>query len=590
MNYTPAKPPKGKRLLTKKDKLFLHAKKLVDSKKLTGGQAAVQALKKEKTKHIFGLIGSATMEMFDALYHEKDIKFIGVRDERTGTHMADGYARASNQPGVILAGQNGPGATNLVTGIAQAAAAFSPVVSIAGFISTKDKIKDAFQGIDQQSLFKPITKKTWTVDKAKKIPEIFSKAFNLAMSPRRGPVQLNLPRNILSETAKFNINKNEKSYETIDTTKGKEGDIKKAVKIISSAIKPVIIAGGGIKYTGNYKEVIKLAELINTPIVTAAGHGDAIPFNHKLNAGQMGPRGNPVASRLMKEADVIIALGTRLGFNSTFFSYENLNKKAKIVQIELEHKMLGRYFPVSVGICADASAVAKQLCNKIKINKLSKEIKVWTKKYLNDRDNYLQKRDEIIDKFPIQPVTLFKQLRNVLPKNSAITLDAGTLCLQATDALKYYNPPSLFTPLDFGLVGFSFACGLGVKVARPDKTVVSLMGDGGFGMTVSELSTAVNYGINTITIVMNNQSWGAEKAYQKDFFEERYIGADISSPPFDKVAELYGARGFKVEHASEIGEAVETALKCNKPAVIDIAIDPKALYSFRRDSFKHRTK
>ncbi len=560
------------------------------SDKLKGGQAAVRALKKEKTKHVFGLIGSATIEMFDALYHEKDIKFIGVRDERTGAHMADGYARASNRPGVILAGQNGPGATNLVTGIAQAAAAFSPVVSIAGFISTKDKIQDAFQGIDQQSLFKPITKKTWTISAARKIPEIFSKAFNLAMSPRRGPVQLNLPRNILSETAKFNINKNEKSYETIDTTKGKKNDIKKAVKIISSSKKPVIIAGGGIKYTGNYKEAVKLAELTNAPIVTAAGHGDAIPFDHKLNAGQMGPRGNPVASRLMKEADVIIALGTRLGFNSTFFSYENLNKKAKIIQIELEHKMLGRYFPVSVGICADASTVAKQLCKKIKINKLSKEIDNWTRKYLNERTKYLQTRDKVVDNFPIQPATLFKQLRNVLPKNSAITLDAGTLCLQATDALKYYDPPSLFTPLDFGLVGFSFACGLGVKVARPDKTVLSLMGDGGFGMTVSELSTAVNYGINTITIVMNNQSWGAEKAYQKDFFGKRYIGTDICSPPFDKVAQLYGAEGFKVERASEIGEAVEAALKCNKPVVIDIAIDPKALYSFRRDSFKQRKK
>ena len=560
------------------------------SHKLKGGQAAVQALKKEKTKHVFGLIGSAAIEMFDALYHEKDIKFIGVRDERTGAHMADGYTRASNQPGVILAGQNGPGATNLVTGIAQAAAAFSPVVSIAGFISTKDKIQDAFQGIDQQSLFKPITKKTWTISEVKKIPKIFSKAFNLAMSPRRGPVQINLPRNILSETAKFNINKNEKSYKTIDATKGKKGDIEKAVKIISSATKPVIIAGGGIKYTGNYKEVIKLAELINTPIVTAAGHGDAIPFNYTLNAGQMGPRGNPVASRLMKEADVIIALGTRLGFNSTFFSYENLNKKAKIIQIELEHKMLGRYFPISVGICADASTVAKQLYNKIKIIKLNKEINSWTKKYLSERTIYLQTRDKVIDKFPIQPTALFKQLRDVLPKNSAITLDAGTLCLQATDALKYYDPPSLFTPLDFGLVGFSFACGLGVKVARPDKTVVSLMGDGGFGMTISELSTAVNYGINTITIVMNNQSWGAEKAYQKDFFGKRYIGSDINSPPFDKVAELYGAKGFKVERASEIGEAVKAALKCNKPAVIDIAIDPKALYSFRRDSFKYRGK
>ena len=561
-----------------------------NSSKLKGGQIAVQALKKEKTKHVFGLIGSSTMEIFDALYHEKNIKFIGVRDERTGSHMADGYARASNRPGVILAGQNGPGATNLVTGIAQAAAAFSPVISIAGFISTKDKIKDAFQGVDQQSLFEPITKKTWTISKAEKIQKIFSKGFKLAMSPRRGPVQLNLPRNILSEEVKYNIKKNEKSYKTINTTEGKSSAIEKAIKIINFATKPIIIAGGGIKYTGNYKEVIKLAELINAPIVTSAGHGDAVPFNHKLNAGQMGPRGNSVASRLAKEADVIIALGTRLGFNSTFFSYDNLNKKAKIIQIELENKMLGRYFPISVGICADASTVAKQIYNKIKINKLNKEINNWTKKYLNERIIYLKTRDQVIEKFPIQPANLFKQLRSVIPKNSAITLDAGTLCLQATDALNYYNPPSLFTPLDFGLVGFSFACGLGVKIARPDKTVISLMGDGGFGMTISELSTAVNYNINTITIVMNNKSWGAEKSYQKDFFGKRYIGSDISSPPFDKVAELYGAKGFKVERSSEIGEAVKAALRCNKPAIIEIAVDPKALYSFRRDTFKHRTK
>ena len=195
-----------------------------------------------------------------------------------------------------------------------------------------------------------------------------------------------------------------------------------------------------------------------------------------------------------------------------------------------------------------------------------------------------------LNKFPIQPKGLFKQLRSILPKNSAITLDAGTLCLQATDALEYYNPPSLFTPLDFGLVGFSFACGLGVKVACPEKTVVSLMGDGGFGMTISELSTAVDYGINTITIVMNNKSWGAEKAYQKDFFGKRYLGADISSPPFDKVAKLYGAKGFKVTKTSEINQAVKAALKINKPVVIDVDVDPKALYSFRRDSFKHRIK
>jgi len=561
------------------------------SKSLTGGQAAIKSLKKERVKHIFGLIGSATMEMFDALYYEKKIKFIGVRDERTGTHMADGYARASNQPGVILAGQNGPGATNLVTGIAQAKAAFSPVVSIAGSYSTKDKMEDAFQGIDQQSLFKPITKKTWTVKNVKNIPQTFSNAFKLTMSPRRGPVCINIPRNILANKANFKINEKIQSFENQNFTKGKSTYIKKAVKFISSSNKIVIIAGGGIKYTSKYKHVIKLAELINAPMVTAAGHGDAIPFNHKLNAGQMGPRGNPVASKLVKEANVIIALGTRLGFNSTFYSYENINKQAKIIQVELEKSMIGRYFPVAVGINGDASTIADQLYKEIKKQNIILNLKKWTNNYLNERNKFLINRDKIIQKnFPIQPNGLFKQLRQVLPKNSAITLDAGTLCLQATDALKYYDPPSLFTPLDFGLVGFSFACGLGVKVAKPNKKVISLMGDGGFGMTVSELSTAVEYGINTITIVMNNKSWGAEKAYQKDFYGKRYLGADIASPPFDKVAELYGARGFKVKRVSEINQAVREALKINKPVVIDVDVDPKALYSFRRDSFKHRTK
>jgi len=562
-------------------------------KKLTGGQAAVKSLKKEKVKHVFGLIGSATMEIFDALYHEKKIKFIGVRDERTGTHMADGYARALNQPGIIIAGQNGPGATNLVTGLAQAKAAFSPVVSIAGLYSTKDKMEDAFQGLDQHSLFKPVTKKTYTVKNTNKISSTLSEAFKTAMSPRRGPVCVNLPRNILANKSLFKIDENKKSFTNTYNKKAKLNSVIKASQLLKKSKKTVIIAGGGVKYNSSYIEIIKLAEYLNIPIVTAAGHGDAIPFNYKLNAGQMGPRGNPVASRLANEADLILAIGTRLGFNSTFYSYENINKKAKIIQIELEKKMIGKYFPVVLGICADAATASKQIFKEVKSNNIKLENKKWTNFFLKEKEKFLKKRDLNFIKsknFPIQPKGLFRELRKVIPKNSAITLDAGTLCLQATDALKYYNPPSLFTPLDFGLVGFSFACGLGVKLAKPNKIVISFMGDGGFGMTISELSTAVEYKINTITIVMNNKSWGAEKAYQKDFFGKRYLGADIDSPPFDKLAELYGAKGFKVKKLSEIKTVFKKALKINKPVVIDVDVDPKALYSFRRDSFKHRTK
>jgi thiamine pyrophosphate-dependent acetolactate synthase large subunit-like protein len=558
-------------------------------KTMTGGQAAVEALKAENVRHVFGLIGSATMEMFDALYDADTIKLIGVHDERIGTHMADGYARVSGEAGVVLAGQNGPGATNLVTGLSQAAAAFSPVVSIAGALSSGHVYRDAFQEVDQQALFTPVTKKTWTATSTDRVPEMMRAAFRTALTPRRGPVQLNLPRDVLSGQADFDEFQQPSAYRNHSLPAASGDAVQEAAKLLAGAARPVIIAGGGIKNTGGHEAALALAEQINAPVVTSPGHGDAIPFGHPLNAGQMGPRGNVVASRLVKEADVIVALGTRLGFNSTFYSYDNINKDAAIIQIELDPAAIGRHFPVSVGIWADAPTVARQLAEAV--GKMQQEAKVdqWCETYKAERKAYLVKRDADAQMVhPIQPSGLFKVLRDVMPKDSAVTMDAGTLCLQATDALNYWEPKSLFTPLDFGLVGFSFSCGLGIKLARPERSVISLMGDGGFGMTISELSTAVDYGINTVTVVMNNKCWGAEKAYQRDFFNGRYIGADVSSPPFDKAAELYGAKGYAVDRIEDVGDAVKAALACGKPAVIDVAVDPAALYSFRRDSFKHR--
>ena len=556
---------------------------------MSGGQAAVAALQAEETSHVFGLIGSATMEMFDALYDATDIQFIGVHDERTGTHMADGFARASGKAGVILAGQNGPGATNLVTGLSQAKAAFSPVVSVAGMLAQGHIYRDAFQEVDQQALFTPVTKKTWTAPSADRVPELFREAFRTALTPRCGPVQLNLPRDVLAGSADLPPLQRHEVYRNTSVPAAQADQIARAAKILADAGQPVIIAGGGIKNTGDHDAALALAETLNCPIVTSPGHGDAIPFSHPLNAGQMGPRGNAVASRLVKEADVILALGTRLGFNATFYSYDNINRDAQIIQIELEPTAIGRFFPVALGIWADAPTAATQLTNALKTLQDRATADDWTNAFQAERHAYLAQRDaDAIESHPTQPSGLFKALRGVLPQDAAVTMDAGTLCLQATDALNYWSPKSLFTPLDFGLVGFSFACGLGVKCAQPERPVVSLMGDGGFGMTVSELSTAVDHAINTVTVVMNNKCWGAEKAYQRDFFNGRYIGADVSSPPFDKLAELYGAKGYRADTLAEVAPAIEAALACGKPAVVDVAVDPAALYSFRRDSFKHR--
>ena len=559
------------------------------TKTMTGGQAVVESLKIHEVDTVIGLIGSSTLEILDALYDSKNIKYIGCHDERSGIIMSDAYARMKNKHGVFLAGQAGPGATNTITGLAQAKAAFSPVVSLAGAISSEHEGKDAFQEVDQQSLFAPVTKKSFKIAETENIHSIMQEAFKVAITPRMGPVNINLPRDVMGKTSSFH---DPVKYQMDKLPEAKVSSLMKAVELLTKANNPVIIVGAGIKNNSSHETVLALAKLINAPCCSSAGHGDALPFEHPLNAGQMGPRGNAVASRLVKEADVILVLGSRLGFNSTFYSYDNINKNASIIHCEIDENSIGRYFPAEVGIFADAKTVTEQLLVMLKSHQAKSEAKKWVEDFQAERKAYLENRDQDADvkSTPIQPSGLFKELRQVLPKNAAITMDAGTLCLQATDALNYFEPKSLFTPLDFGLVGFSFPAGLGIKLAAPERSVVSCHGDGGMGMVLAELSTAVDHNINTTTIVFNNGSWGAEKSYQKDFFSERYIGADVSSPQFDKVAELYGCKGYKVEKVSEIKDAVDDSLNCGKPAVIDVAVDPNALYSFRRDSFEHKIK
>lgn len=557
---------------------------------LTGGQAVVKSLRTQGADHVFGLIGSAGMEIFDALYGAQDIRFIGVRDERTGVHMADGFARASGKAGVFLAGQNGPGATNLVTGLAQAYAAYSPVVALAGSLSSAHVYRDAFQEVDQQALFKPITKKTYSLTQTARIPEMMGECFRTALSPRQGPVLLNLPRDLLAEAlAESDYPEVDQAY-IADSSTGSGAMIDAAAALLRNAQRPLIIVGGGVKNGRHQAIVAKLAELLNAPVAMSPGHGDAFPYAHPLYAGQVGPRGNQVASDLAKQADVILALGTRLGFNTTFYLRESLNPSAKIIQTEAEATAIGRFFPVSVGIHGNAGCIADDLVAALSDHTALQATGPWVDGFSSRRAEMLKLRDEqnSVGSDPLQPGFLFKTLRDVVPDDAIYTMDAGTLCLQATDQLRYMQTPSLFTPLDFGLVGFSYACGLGAKLAQPNRTVVSLMGDGGFGMACSELGTAVENGINTVCIVMNNGCWGAEKAYQRDFFGERYIGADVINPPFDKLAELWGAKGFRVDKAADLADTVAAAIRCGKPAVVDVSVDPAALYSFRKDSFKNR--
>lgn len=555
---------------------------------MNGGEAVVAALRAAGVDHIFGLLGSSTMEMYDALYDCGEIRYIGVRDERAGTHMADAFGRIAGRPAVVLAGQAGPGAANLTTGLAQALLAYSPVVAITGLASSEHLGRGAFQEIDQQALFAPIAKRTITVPKAERLPEFVKEAVRLANSGRRGPVVLNIPRDMFAAQIEAEV---QRADDYAIATEGtlNPAALARVAKLVEGAASPVIMAGAGVKWGRGSAAVLRLAEALELPVTASAGHADVIPNDHPMFAGMIGPRGNEAASRLTREADLVLALGTRLGFNTTFYTNDHLNADAKIVQVDISPDAIGRYFPVAEGIIGDAGAVAAALADQVR----KPDPLPWAARneiFKEERAALLAEREAAgaSELTPLAPGRVFAELRQALPRDAIVTLDAGTMCLQATDQLRYFAPPALLSPLDFGLVGFSYAAGIGAKCAAPERPVVTLMGDGGFAMTMAEIATAVQSAIPTVAVVLDNGCWGAEKAYQRDFYNGRYIGADIVGPDYDKVAELCGAKGWHVTEPGGLADALSEALATGEPAVVHVKVDPNAMISFRRDSFKHR--
>lgn len=559
--------------------------------RMTGGRAAVEALRMAGVDTIFGLMGSSTLDMYDALYDAKDIRHIGVRDERAGTHMADAYGRVSGRTGIMIAGQSGPGSTNLVTGLAQASLAYSPVVAITGLPMTGHIGKDSFQELDQHTLFLPVTKRTFTVPTARRIPEFISDAIHLANSGRKGPVLLNIARDLFSEQIDFIAR--ERRRTTLYAGYLSTGEIAQVRELLMGAKAPALIVGGGVKWARGHKEVLRLAEKLQLPIAASSGHGDVVPNDHPLFFGYAGPApyGNPIARDLIQHSDVIVALGTRLGFNTTLYGHEVIPQTAKIVQVDLDPGAIGKYFPVYLGIVGDAAQFASCLADSagqretahFKWADRNNRLRTAWEELWNERELAAKQATK-----PLRPEQIFGELRRVMPRDAIVALDSGTLCRQAADLLRYYDPPALLTPLDFALVGFGYAAGIGAKAAAPDRPVISLAGDGGFGMTVMEICTSVQSHINTVGIVLDNECWGSEKAYQRDFYDGRYIADTIISPRYDVVAQSCGAEGYFVTAPGELADAVVKALKTEKPVVIHVKVDPEAIVSSRRDALKHR--
>lgn len=534
---------------------------------------------------VFGVVGSSTMEIYNGLHEHPRLRYVGARDERAATGMADGFARASGSLGVVLAGQSGPGVTNLVSGLAAAKAAHTPLLSLGGSVSTDQWHNDAFQEVDQEAILRPVSKAVFTVLRSERVLPTIEYAARLAMSHPMGPVHVNLPRDVLmGEAAPFAV-----GDQLAPSNPSHHNAVEGVLRLLEAADRPVIVAGGGVKASRSGSLVEQMSDLYRVPIVTSAGHRDAVDNRHPLMLGQMGPRGGALAAAVVAEADLVIGVGTRFGFNSTFFEPETFRPDARLVQVDVDSSALNRYWPVELAVMADAGAFLEDLLSQAGDSLQPHTDEAWLAsveaRAAQDRA-IRSSAPQSSDNAALDDATFFYTLRQSLPRDSILSLDAGTWCLKASEALDHSMTPSLFTPLDFASLGFAFPAAIGAQLACPERTSVALLGDGGALYTIAELSTVLEHDIPVTMIVMNNSAWGAEKAYQHDFYDKRYVGTDLPLHDFAAIAESFGVRGITADDVQSLELAMKEAFTGQGPTVIDVRVDPEILFSFRKDVFK----
>ncbi len=542
---------------------------------MKAGQAVIEALRAEGVEYTFGVVGTTTNSIVTEMYGRSDIRFVDTRHEEGAVFMAYGYARASGKPTACIT-TSGPGTTNLITGIALASKGRAPVIVIAGDVARDYIYRDGSQAFDLVGLLKPITKLALQVNKTERIPEMLHYAFRAALSDKCGPVFLDIPRDLLDGQTIAAEVLPPQAYRAVDNrTAGDAQAVQRAVTLLAQAQRPVLLAGGGIIDAEASKEAVALAELLDMALVPSYGHTDAVPNSHHLYVGPPGGRGSGEAAEALHRADVILALGTRLNQSTTFWDYRVIDPKTHIVQVDIDAQEIGRNYPVAVGIAGDAKAVAEQLCRALRdAYPQGRPKPAWRSEVaaLAARRQARLQAELALTGEPMMPQRVYPELRKVLPRDCMVTIDAGVAPGLAYDRLHFEMPRTLFNYAGHGGLGMGLCVGLGTKLGRPDRPAVSLQGDGGFLYTSQELNTAVRWGIPLVSIVLNNSCHGAEKAQQQRHYGARYIGVDLVNPRFDKLAEVYGARGMYVQRPDEIADAVKDALAANAPTVIEIPV------------------
>ncbi len=533
--------------------------------RLTGAQAVVECLKAEGIEYVFGVGGTCVLPILEVLANTPEIKYIATLHEQIAVNMADGYARASGKIGLVMV-TRAPGSANTIIGAVNAYPACSPIVIIAGQTSTYHLGREAFEEFDLVSIFKPITKYSYQIERTEKIPEILRRAFKVSLSGRPGPVFISIPQDLLREEGEYRFLTHD-LYHPSSKPMPDPTEIKKAADLLIASSRPAIFAGRGIIISKAYEELRELAELLSIPVIPTFSQVDILSSEHPLFS---------VDKEWIANADTLLVVGTRLSEFSTD-AWTLISEGTKIIQIDIDSFQLAKVYPVEVGIMADAKNAIKELLKEIKKRLTSSQeglIKKRFKDIKEAKDRWLKERwpKEEWDEKPIRPWRLLRDLRETLDKDVLIVEDSASFSSWMRRCFDIYEPDTFYSSIGGGM-GFGFPAALGIKLARKDRKVVCITGDGALMMSLPAFSIMINYNIPILLIINNNQSHMQIKFRQKP----PYLGSILKNPPFEKIAEEFGAYAERVEDPDEIKPALKRVLSLEKPAVLNVITtdDPK---------------
>jgi len=573
--------------------------------RMTPSEAFVETLVAQGVTKIFGIMGSAFMDAMD-IFAPAGIELVPVVHEQGAAHMADGYARVSGRHGVVI-GQNGPGISNCVTGIAAAYWAHSPVVMITPETGTMGMGMGGFQEANQLPMFQEFVKYQGHVNNPNRMAEYTARCFDRALS-EIGPTQLNIPRDYFYGDLNVEIPEPMR----LDRGPGGEQSLAEAADLLAKAKFPVILSGGGVVMAGGMDECVALAERLGCPVVNSYQHNDSFPASHPQWCGPLGYQGSKAGMKLISQADVVLALGSRLGPFGTLPQHgmDYWPKDAKIIQVDADHKMLGLVKKISVGICGDAKAAAISLSKRLEGRELAcdatrdarladiaghkaaweEELSAW----LHEKDEF--SLDMIAEQGDetgswLHPRQVLRELENAMPADKMVSTDIGNINSVAHSYLRFDRPRSFFAPMSFGNCGYALPTMIGAKAAAPERPGIAYAGDGAWAMSMGEVLTAVRHDIPVTAVVFHNRQWGAEKKNQVDFYGRRFVAGELNqkgNESFAEMARAMGAEGMTIDQLDDVGAALEKAVDMQmnggKTTVIEIMCTRELGDPFRRDA------